>query len=100
MKLKFTVITLAAALSGSVFAQQIVEQTYPLVPVSPVDQQIMAVQQAERQIQANEQAIALEKARLAQKQARANAAAAAKKRAAQAKVNQSCSRCRRKESLR
>ena len=77
MNLKFTVIALAAALSGSVYAQQIVEQTYPLVPVSPTDQQIMAVQQAERQIQANEQAIALEKARAAQRQAKANAAAAA-----------------------
>ena len=88
MNLKFTVIALAAALSGSVYAQQIVEQTYPLVPVSPTDQQIMAVQQAERQIQANEQAIALEKARAAQRQAKANAAAAAKRRAAQAKVNE------------
>lgn len=64
MNLKFTVMTLATALSGSVYAQQIVEQTYPLVPVSPTDQQIMAVQQAERQIQANEQAIALEKPEL------------------------------------
>ncbi len=88
MNLKFTVIALAAALSGSVYAQQIVEQTFPLVPVSPTDQQIMAVQQAERQIQANEQAIALEKARAAQRQAKANAAAAAKRRAAQAKVNE------------
>lgn len=85
MNLKFTVIALAAALSGSVYAQQIVEKTYPLVPVSPTDQQIMAVQQAERQIQANEQAIALEKARAAQRQAKANAAAAAKRRAEQEK---------------
>lgn len=88
MKVKFTIIALAAALSGSAFAQQIVEQTYPLVPVTPTDQQIMAVQQAEREIQATEQAIALEKARAAERQAKANAAAAAKRRAAQAKLNE------------
>lgn len=41
-----------------------------VIPSNPVDAQIMAVQQAEAQIRANEQAIALEKARFAEKQAK------------------------------
>lgn len=41
-----------------------------VVPSNPIDAQIMAVQQAEAQIRATEQAVALEKARVAEKQAK------------------------------
>lgn len=81
MKLNLLAAMCAFAL-GSAASAQITETVTPLVPVSPADQQILNVQQAERQIQATEQAVALEKARAAQKAARQRAAAQAR----QAKV--------------
>lgn len=68
MKLKLLAAVCAFAI-GSAASAQITETVTPLVPLSPSDQQILNVQQAERQIQANEQAVALEKARAAEKAA-------------------------------
>ena len=65
MKLKLLAAVCAFAI-GSAASAQITETVTPLVPLSPSDQQILNVQQAERQIQANEQAVALEKARAAE----------------------------------
>lgn len=66
MKLKLLAAVCAFAI-GSAASAQITETVTPLVPLSPSDQQILNVQQAERQIQANEQAVALEKARALRK---------------------------------
>lgn len=72
-------------LSGSIANAQIRETVTPIYPTDPVDAQIQAVQQAETQIRATEQAVALEKAKAAERQAKANRAAQAKKRELQAK---------------
>lgn len=87
MKKTLLTVFIGFALSSGAYSQQIVEQTYPIAPVSPVEQQIMAVQQAEQEIRTTEQAIALQKAQAAERQAKINAQAAAKRRAAQAKIN-------------
>ena len=66
MKLKLLAAVCAFAI-GSAASAQITETVTPLVPLSPSDQQILNVQQAERQIQANEQAVALERLALLRK---------------------------------
>lgn len=91
MKIKLTAALIASLLSSAAFAQ-ITETVTPNIPVSPADQQILNVRQAEQQIKATEQAVALEKARLAEKQAKAkaaaNARAAAQRKAIQAKKDE------------
>ncbi len=84
MKLSILSFACALAFSGAASAQ-ITETVTPLTPVSPADQQIYNVRAAEQQIQANEQAVALEKARQAQQaaKAKARAKAAAEKKAKQ-----------------
>ena len=83
MKLKLLAAVCAFAI-GSAASAQITETVTPLVPLSPSDQQILNVQQAERQIQANEQAV--EKARAAEKAARQRAAAQARQAKARAEA--------------
>ena len=85
MKLKLLAAVCAFAI-GSAASAQITETVTPLVPLSPSDQQILNVQQAERQIQANEQAVALEKARAAEKAARQRADAQARQAKARAEA--------------
>lgn len=85
MKLSILSFACALAFSGAASAQ-ITETVTPLVPVSPADQQIYNVRAAEQQIQANEQAVALEKARQAQQAAKAKAAAESRQAKARAKA--------------
>lgn len=85
MKLSIFSFACALAFSG-VASAQITETVTPLAPVSPADQQIYNVRAAEQQIQANEQAVALEKARQAQQAAKAKAAAESRQAKARAKA--------------
>ena len=85
MKLSILSFACALAFSGAASAQ-ITETVTPLTPVSPADQQIYNVRAAEQQIQANEQAVALEKARQAQQAAKAKAAAESRQAKARAKA--------------
>jgi len=85
MKLSILSLACALAFSGAASAQ-ITETVTPLVPLSPADQQIYNIRAAEQQIQANEQAVALEKARQSQQAAKAKAAAESRQAKARAKA--------------